>query len=771
MSDISNLMPSYWEVQNAAVLLSSGGVPVFPCGMDKAPAIKTGFHAASTEADKVTAWFSASGKMIGVPMGEITCLDIDAKHRANLIEDFEAAIATAGLTDLLESMPKQLTVNGGCHYFFRVPELSDQIGNTKISKNADKETIIETRGNGGYVITAPSKGYRFTRGDLNEAPSITLEMWESVISVCKQFNEVPEVERTEISHKPRGLITGDSPGDQYNARGDMFALLQGAGWTPSRDASRWTRPGKTSGVSATWDSPKTPNKFYVFSTSADPFNSEESYSPFAVYTLLEHGGLTEGHFSEATKALAALGYGEKIDQEPLAPEVIASINSMVAKAMAKGVRITQVIEAEKKTEAPTASSKPVPQSVYDNAPAIIREFQEWAEGEAIVPQPFLSLAAGLALMSVTCGRKYSFRGQRSNLFIVVSAPSSAGKENGRKALKAALSRPCAIDMLGSGSVASDTAILRTLEEKKRVLFPFDEVGHMIANNKAAKGAAHLANIAPTLMELYSSAGGIWPGRSYADKDNNIAPIEDPHLCIYGTTTPIMVKQAFTSEDAQTGFTGRVLFFQSFDEPVPRIKPNGAKFPNGVRDYIEFMCASDPKALSGDLAFLNQSKELPCAKELPCDSDASDLLREFQLKLHTQKVKNQCDSIKGIIGKAYEICMRVAICAAVAENYRNPRITTKAAQWAIDLVQYLTDECLVMAEKNMHNTELDEECDKILCKIRSIKGGVSRREIMQTVKGIGERGSAADYGRVLAELEIRELINTEKLGKKEIYTAA
>ncbi|GAG01811.1 unnamed protein product, partial [marine sediment metagenome] len=265
-----------------------------------------------------------------------------------------------------------------------------------------------------------------------------------------------------------------------------------------------------------------------------------------------------------------------------------------------------------------------------------------------------------------------------------------------------------------------------------------------------------ANIAPTLMELYSSAGGVWPGRSYADKENNIKPIEDPHLCIYGTTTPIMVKQAFTSEDAQTGFTGRVLFFQSFDEPVPRIKPDGATFPNGVRDYIEFACAKDPKAMTGNLAMLNQTNEHAEVIELGCDTDASDLLRAFQLRLHGQKIKTPCDSIKGIIGKAYEICMRVAICAAVAENYRNPRITVKAAQWAVDLIQYLTDECLVMAEKNMHNTELDEECDKILGEVKKHKVGISRRELMRRVKGIGSQGSAAEYGKVIAELEIREL---------------
>jgi hypothetical protein len=556
---------------------------------------------------------------------------------------------------------------------------------------------------------------------------------------------------------------GTSPGDDFNIKSNPADILLANGWQ-TQDGSKWARPGKGKWATSGTLGVTADKQFYCFSSDAAPLEAHNSYNPFALFAAFYHSG----DFTAAASQLSSEGYGEQV-AENLTESVVLSINALVANALKKTERVEKALE--KKVDIPIKSAKPVPQSIYDDAPAIIKDFQRWSEGEAIIPQPFLSIAAALSLMSVTCGRKYSFRGQRSNLFIVVSAPSSAGKENGRKALKKALSRPCAIDMLGSGSVASDTAILRTLEEKKRVLFPFDEVGHMIANNKAAKGAAHLANIAPTLMELYSSAGSVWPGRAYADKENNIPPIEDPHLCIYGTTTPIMVKQAFTSEDAQTGFTGRVLFFQSFDEPAPRVAPNCEDFPNSVRDYIEFACAKDPKAMSGNLAFLNNSTDKPKTTELRIDEDAAEIMRSFQLRMHAQKVSTSCDSIKGIIGKAYEICMRVSICAAVAENYRNPRITMASARWSIDLVEYLTSECLVMAENNMHNTKLDDECDRLLTEIGNHAGGISRRELMRSVRGIGDRGSASDYGKVLAELETRELIKLEKLGRKELYSTA
>ncbi|MCX8015624.1 MAG: phage/plasmid primase, P4 family, partial [candidate division WOR-3 bacterium] len=65
----------------------------------------------------------------------------------------------------------------------------------------------------------------------------------------------------------------------------------------------WQRPGKTGrDWSATFNF--IPNKFYVFSSNAFPFEPERAYDKFSVYALLEHNG----DFSRAAKALAELGY-------------------------------------------------------------------------------------------------------------------------------------------------------------------------------------------------------------------------------------------------------------------------------------------------------------------------------------------------------------------------------------------------------------------------------------------------------------------------------
>ena len=101
-------------------------------------------------------------------------------------------------------------------------------------------------------------------------------------------------------------------GDDYNARGNWRNLLLNHGWTRARQRGgkeEWRRPGKKHGTSATWNHDGS-GTFYVFSSNAAPLEPEQSYSPFALYARLGCGG----DFSEATRRLAAEGYGNGIER-------------------------------------------------------------------------------------------------------------------------------------------------------------------------------------------------------------------------------------------------------------------------------------------------------------------------------------------------------------------------------------------------------------------------------------------------------------------------
>jgi len=165
-----------------------------------------------------------------------------------------------------------------------------------------KLTLIETRGEGGLCLCAPTPGYELIQGQFENLPVLSVAEREALLSLAWDENEywpVPE---------PVPCLPGNSsfslrPGDDFQERGDVRSILQQHGWklVKQGDNEWWRRPGKQQGHSATLKN----GVLYVFSSSAAPFEPQRGYSKFQVYTLLEHGG----DYSAAARALGAEGYG------------------------------------------------------------------------------------------------------------------------------------------------------------------------------------------------------------------------------------------------------------------------------------------------------------------------------------------------------------------------------------------------------------------------------------------------------------------------------
>lgn len=108
---------------------------------------------------------------------------------------------------------------------------------------------------------------------------------------------------------------GMTPGDDYDLRGDLASLLRSHGWTEAGE-KRWRRPGKTNGISATWDI--VPRRFYVFSDATD-FAPNHVYRPWHVFAVLECGG----DFRRAASELAKHGFGTQ-RSERVSPRIATS---------------------------------------------------------------------------------------------------------------------------------------------------------------------------------------------------------------------------------------------------------------------------------------------------------------------------------------------------------------------------------------------------------------------------------------------------------------
>jgi len=267
----------------------------------------------------------------GAVSGNAETLDFD---EPGLCDRFEAACDDHGLGDLVRSLPRVQTPSGGDHLDYRCAEPVD--GNKKLAErwgevpagteNArqrdgkwiKRETLIETRGEGGYAVAPPTTGYRLLRGDLADLPVITAAQRTALHRIAHVlFNEVVD-EAEVVDAAPRASAARSAstsrllPGEDYNRQADLYTieeLLSQAGWQcVGQDGIKkfWRRPGKTKGWSATTGYADKA-LLYVFSTNATPFEPDQAYSPFATYTFLKH----DGDFQAAARALAVEGYGSR----------------------------------------------------------------------------------------------------------------------------------------------------------------------------------------------------------------------------------------------------------------------------------------------------------------------------------------------------------------------------------------------------------------------------------------------------------------------------
>lgn len=137
----------------AALELARDGWEVFPCGPDKSPRTRGGFHDASSDEDVVAGW-DWKGALIGaaIPIGQVV-LDVDPRNGGDATMQ---ALKEAG-----HKLPRTRVVKtggDGTHYYFRVPpdvELRAHLG----------EGVDVKRAGRGYVIVPPSPGYRTLRDD------------------------------------------------------------------------------------------------------------------------------------------------------------------------------------------------------------------------------------------------------------------------------------------------------------------------------------------------------------------------------------------------------------------------------------------------------------------------------------------------------------------------------------------------------------------------------------------------------------------------------
>lgn len=374
MTAILDAALSYAQYGCSIVPISTGG--------GKLPDVQwTPYMTTAPDPAQLHRWFDSGtydglGIVCGAVSGHLEMFELEGRAVTDgLLVRLADAMAAHGFADLWQKIAAghaEMTPSGGLHWLYRVdglarrstrlarrPSTADELDEwvvrehakadesiPDVDKNAARhvkidettreqvpQVLVETRGEGGFTVLAPSAGrthptgkpWLLLAGDASTIPTISAEDRDALYAVATTLDLMPAAqEPAPRGPRPAGEPNGLRAGDDFNARADWSDILIPNGWTEGKTLAgtrTWIRPGKGKGdgISAT-SGRNDGDNLYVFSSSTE-FDTETAYSKFAGYTLLEHGG----DYKAAAKALRADGYGAPL--EPSRPTDLSSLGS------------------------------------------------------------------------------------------------------------------------------------------------------------------------------------------------------------------------------------------------------------------------------------------------------------------------------------------------------------------------------------------------------------------------------------------------------------
>lgn len=685
-----------------ALSYASRGWPVFPCqqptagdkSTGKRPLTVRGFKDASTDPDKIRLWWGRwPNANIGIPTGAasgVVVIDVDGEQ------------GLASLADL--ELPPTLisrTGGGGLHYIYRPG--AHMIGNTQ-SRLAPS---IDTRGEGGYIIAPGSVHWSGAVYEWADADASIADLPDEIAEILGGRPTPPPV--TTPAEPDRTLERASA----YLAT--MDPAIQGAG-----------------GHSALYAAATAMVHGFDLSRQEALSLLASEYNPRCVppwdMTNLRDRKEFERKVDQAMTQQHDQPKGWLRDAEQPAD---ADDEAMLAsgREFARHLLAQLGVKAEPETQ-------PTVRHGLLMAPGLVGRVAGWINATAYMPQPELALANALAFVGALVGRKVRTPTDlRTNMYCLGVGDSGCGKDHSRKAIKRLIAAAGLTEhLLGGEDVSSDTAILNAVHRQPSILFQFDEIGHFFAAAKSQTAATFTRMIPVTLTKLFSSANTTFLGKEYAG-DQARKDIQQPNVCMYGTTVPGRFYQGITPDEIRDGFLGRMLVF-SVSNPDPDPQDVAiSEVPQALVDEVVAWWGykPEPPAGTGNLAAVTGI--YPAAAQVTAEAQA--VFGRFRDRCRQLKAQHRTEQgLDALWARAGEHAAKVALTVSI-DSPGAPIIGGDAARYACELVESLVGAFVGQIQDRVGSNEFDRDTLRVARVIREA-GEVKLGELVRKSRGIAPR---------------------------------
>lgn len=714
-----------------ALALAAEGLPVFPCalkGTDKRPVCAGGHKAATTEPGRIRSLFAHSAaNIIGMPTGEVSgiiVIDIDPRHDGNAWLDANR--------DQLPATRTHRTLQGGLHLLFKD-------GGHGIRNSAGKFAPgVDVRGNGGWIVFPPSAGYSV----LDDAPVADMPGW--LVALCSK----PGADAQPVKAAPAPQVR---PWDKPAPRDTDMTPYGRAALESACDELRHASDGSKHDVI---------NRV-GYSIGGLVASGELLESP-AFHALSDALAELRPRCRDfrAAQGTLARSFNEGKGRPRDVPEQLASHAvdvSVTAPFMAQFADLNAALQ-----RAATAKPLPVPPAIMD-VDGALKLFVDYCQDTAISPQPFLALAAAICAVGALAGRRYRTKTNlRTNIYAVGVADLGGGKDHARGRIKDVLGAAGLTAYLGGDDIASGAAMMTALSRHPCVLFQIDEFGDWLGDVLGAKSAPHRKQIAQRLKTLYSSAGSFIGGTEYADQSKLGRPREDiqqPHACMYGTTTPGQFWRAIATGSLEDGLLARFLVFVSPESYPDRRRPTVFDPPPELVAAFKAIAAGSDENDGGDVGALMIAGTVPKPAVVEMTPEAEAAYDAFDIQVLERQRRHAGTYVTAIAGRMVENAVKLALVRSVSRDPHSPVITGTDMSWGRALAEHAVDTLLREAGDNVAETPYERNVQAAKKIIRKF-GPCTKRDMQRKGWRLPERESD-EILRML--VETGEIVATVKEG--------
>lgn len=292
---------------SAALRLAAAGFSPVPAGSDKRPVgswkrnqeridpphIITAKFDRNEDPHRVTSIAVICGRV----SGGLLVFDFDADKRGEAVSPYDVESdfldpwleGIASVVDIA-ALPQQRTRSDGRQAVVRCsePGRNTKLAGVPAHNDQERITVIETRGEGGYVLVPPSPGYQYQHLDLFDVPTVTQEQADAMLEAARSLCRMPEPQEPKRPRPPRERSDdGPSVIEAFNSRYDPADVLARNGY--KYVAGKWLAPNSSSGnpgvvIFTDGDTPR------AFSHHADALSDGRAHDCFDIFRLLEHRG-------------------------------------------------------------------------------------------------------------------------------------------------------------------------------------------------------------------------------------------------------------------------------------------------------------------------------------------------------------------------------------------------------------------------------------------------------------------------------------------------